>query len=114
LAFFLDAINVDALFMPHSMIREEYEGQSSEMYDSHNDEQAILYTYSGTTGNKAYQPTNNSSQHIFLIDEDSLSLAAQPTMTEEASLLLCKNSRLRHIDLHVSLFDFYSLCKLQI
>jgi hypothetical protein len=114
LAFFLDAINVDALFMSHVMIREEYAGQSSERYDSHSDEQVILYIYSGTTGNKAYQPANNSSQHIYLIDEDSVSLAAQPTMTEETNLSLCRNLSVRHRIPHVPLFDFYSLCKLQI
>jgi hypothetical protein len=114
LAFFLDAINVDAIFTSHAMIREEYEGQSSEMYDSHNDEQVILYTYSGTTGNRTFQPADNSTQHIYLIDEDSVSLAAQPTMTEEAGLYLCRSSSIRHTALHVPLFDFYSLCKLQI
>ncbi|MGD0591990.1 MAG: hypothetical protein ABSA44_14515 [Bacteroidota bacterium] len=114
LAFFLDAINADAILTSHSMIREEYEGQSSEMYDSHNDEQVVLYAHSGTTENRVYQPVSNSDQPIYLIDEDSLSLAAQPTMTEEAALLLCRSSRIRHTALHVPLFDFHSLCKLQI
>jgi len=96
------------------MIREEYEGQSSETYDSNNDYHVILYTYSGTTGNRAYQPANNSTRPICLIDEDSVSLAAQPTMTEETALYLCRSSSIRHTALHVPLFDFYSLCKLQI
>lgn len=114
LIFFLDAINVDALFTSYSMVREEYEGQSSEMYDSHSDEQVILYAHFGTTNHKAFQPVNKSSQPFYLIDEDSLSLAAQPTIAEEVALLLCRNSRLRYTVLHVPLIDFDSLCKLQI
>jgi len=96
------------------MIREEYEGQSSEIYNSHNDEQVILHARFGTTGISTFQPANNSTRPIYLIDEDSLSLAAQPTMTEEADLLFCRSSRIRYTALHVPLFDFYSLCKLQI
>jgi hypothetical protein len=114
LAFFLDAINVDALFTSHIMIHEEYEGQSSEMYSSHNDKQVILHARFGTTGTRTFQPANNSTRHIYLIDEDSVSLAAQPTNTEEAALLLCRSIRIRHTTLHAPLFDFYSLCKLQI
>jgi hypothetical protein len=114
LVFFLDAINVDALFMSHAMIREEYEGQSTEMYSFHSDEQVVLYAHSGTTENRVYQPVSNSNQPIYFIDEDSVSLAAQPPMTEEAVMSLCRSSRIRHTVLHVPLFDFYSLCKLQI
>ena len=114
LALFLDAINVDALFTSHGMIREEYEGQSSETYGSCNDEQVIFYAYSGTTENRAYQSVSNLDKPIYLIDEDSVSLAAQPTMTEEDALLLCRSSRIRHTAIHVPLFDLYSLGKLQI
>jgi hypothetical protein len=96
------------------MIREEYEGQSSEMYDSQNDEQVILYTNFGTTSDKAYQPINNSTKPICLIDEDSVSLAAQPTITEDVTLYLCGSSSIRYTAPHVPLFDFYSLHKLQI
>ena len=113
-AFFLDAINADALFSSHSMIREEYEGESSEEYDSPSDEQVILYTNFGTTSDKAYQPINNSTKPICLIDEDSVSLAPQPTMSEEVTLYLCGSSNIRYAAPHVPLFDFYSLCKLQI
>jgi len=114
LALFLDATNVDALFMSHAMVREEYEGQSSEIYDSHGDEQVILYAHFGATSQKAFQSVNKSSQPIFLIDEDSVSLPAQPTITEEVALFLCRSSRIRHTSLHFPIFDFYSLCKLQI
>ncbi len=114
LAFFLDAINVDALFTSHSMIREEYEGQCSEIYSSHNDKQVILHARFGTTGNRTFQPANNSTRRIYLIDEDSVSLAAQPAHTEEAALVLCRSIRIRHTAPHAPLFDFYSLCKLQI
>ncbi len=114
LAFFLDAINADAIFTSHAMIREEYEGQSTEMVGSRNDEQVILYAHSGTTENRAYRPDSNSDQPIYLIDEDSVSLAAEPTMTEEAALLFHRGLRIEHTVLHVHLFDFYSLCKLQI
>ena len=114
LAFFLDAINVDALFTSHSMIREEYEGQCSEIYSSHNDKQVILHARFGTTGNRTFQPANNSTRRIYLIDEDSVSLAPQPTMSEEVTLYLCGSSNIRYAAPHVPLFDFYSLCKLQI
>jgi len=114
LAFFLDAINADAILTSHGMVREEYEGQSSEMYDSYSDEQVVLYAHSGTTENRAYRTVGNSDQPIYLIDEDSLSLAAHPTMTEEAVQLLCRSSRIKHTAFHVPLFDFHSLCKLQI
>jgi hypothetical protein len=96
------------------MIREEYEGQRSKIYDSHNDAQVVLYAHLNATSKKSYQQANKSSQHIYLIDEDSLSLAAQPTISEGATLLLCRRSRIIYTDLHVPLFDFYSLCKLQI
>jgi hypothetical protein len=96
------------------MIREEYEGQSSETYGSYNDEQVIFYAYSGTTENRAYQSVSNLDKPIYLIDEDSVSLAAQPTMTEEDALLLCRSSRIRHTIIHVPLFDLCSLGKLQI
>jgi hypothetical protein len=114
LAFFLDAMNVDALFTSHAMIHEEYEGQSSEMYNSHNNEQVILYAHSGATENRVFQTVSNSDQPIYIIDEDSVSLAAQPAITEEAGLCFCRSSSIRHTALHVPLFDFYSLCKLQI
>jgi len=96
------------------MIREEYEGQSTEMDGSHSDEQVILYAHSGTTENRAYQPSSNSDQPIFLIDEDGVSLAAQPTSSEDAALLFCRSLRIRRTAPHVPFFDFYSLCKLQI
>lgn len=112
MAFFLDAINADALFTSHSMIREEYEGQSSETYDSHSDEQVI--SRFGTTDNCAYQPANNSTQPIYLIDEDSVSLAAQPTMGEVAGFYLRRSESVLYTNPNVPLLDFCSLCKLQI
>ena len=114
LALFLDAINVDALFTSHAMIREEYEGQSSETFVSNSDGKVIMHASSGTQGKDTYQLTNDSTQHIFLIDEDSVSLPAQPTITEEVALFLYRSSRIRHTSLHFPIFDFYSLCKLQI
>ena len=114
LALFLDAINVDTLFTSHCMIREEYTGQISEIYNSHNNEKFILYSYSTTAGNRSFQQVNKSTQPICLIDEDSVSLAPQPTMSEEVTLYLCGSSNIRYAAPHVPLFDFYSLCKLQI
>jgi hypothetical protein len=113
-AFFLDAINVDAIFTSHAMIREEYEGQSSEMDDYHHDEQIIFYAHSSTTENRVYQQASNSNQPVYLIDEDSVCLAAQSASNAEAALLYCRSSSVRHAALHVPLFDIYSLCKLQI
>jgi PKD repeat protein len=95
------------------MIREEYTGQISEIYNSHNNEKVILYSYSTTAGNRSFQQVNKSTQPIYLIDEDSVSLAVQQTITEVA-LYLCRSSNIRHTAPYVSLFDFCSLCKLQI
>jgi len=96
------------------MIREEYEGESSEIYCSPLQEQINFNAHIGMTDNRAYQPTDNSSRPIYLIDQDSFSLAAKPTIIDEGFLSLWTNPSTRHIDPHVRLFDFYSLCKLQI
>jgi hypothetical protein len=96
------------------MVREEYEGQSSEMYDPHYDEQVIFYTHFCTTSNEAYQPSNNSTKPNCLIDEDSVPLAAESTITQEAGLFLCRSSSIRYTAPYVPHLDFYSLCKLQI
>jgi len=114
LAFFLDAVNADAFLTSHTMIHEEYEGQSTEIGSSHSGEQVILYAHSGTTENRVYRTISNSDQPVYLIDEDSVSLAAQPTITEDAGLCLCRSVSTQHNAPHIPLFDFYSLCKLQI
>lgn len=114
LTLFLDATNVDAIFTSHAMIREEYEGESSEIYSSLHQEQSVFNAYYGTTENQAYQPTGNLSNHNYLIDEDSCSLAAKPMIINEEFLSLWKNPSTRQTTPHVRLFDFYSLRKLQI
>lgn len=114
LALFLDAINVDAIFSSHAMIREEYEGENSDIYSSRVQSQINFNAHSGTTDNRAYQPTDNSSRPIYLIDQDSYSLAAKPTIIDEGFLSLWTNPSTRQTTPRARLFNFSSLCKLQI
>jgi hypothetical protein len=113
-ALFLDAINVDAIFTSHAMIREEYEGESSEIYSFPSEEQIISTVHFCTTENLAYEPADDSSKPIFLIDEDSYSLAAKPIIIDEGLLSLWTNPNTRQTTPCIHLFNFYSLCKLQI
>jgi hypothetical protein len=113
-ALFIDAINVDALFTSHAMIREEYEGESSEINNSIHQEQIISNVHFGTTENRAYQPTDNARKPIYLIDEDSYSLAAKPIIIDEGFLSLWTTPRTKPTTPRIRLFDFYSLCKIQI
>jgi len=96
------------------MIRENYEGQSSEMAASCINEQLLFDNPLNTTENNVYQQHKNSSQHLYLIDEDSFSLAAPSIFFQDASVSLYTALRNVQTDPYISLFDFYSLRKLQI
>jgi hypothetical protein len=113
-ALFLDAINVDAIFSTHAMIREEYEGESSEISSSLHHEQIMFTVHSSTTANRTYQPANSLGKPIYLIDEDSYSLAAKPIIIDEGFLSLWTNTSTRQTLPIARLFNFYSLRKLQI
>ena len=96
------------------MIREEYEGENSEIYSSRVQEQINFNAHSCSTGDRAYQPTDKSNKPIYIIDEDSYSLVAKPTIIDEGFLSLWTNPSTRQSSPRIRLFNFNSLRKLQI
>jgi hypothetical protein len=113
LAIFLDAVNLDDICLSHGMIREEYQGQSTEGYFSSDIEQVVVFALT-TTQKTTYQQPNNVHNPIYLIDEDSPSLPAHPTITQEIIRFLGRNLSEKLTVTHIQSFNFHSLCKLQI
>ena len=113
LAIFLDAVNIDDIILSHGMVREEYQGQSTESYFS-SDINQVVYFKLTTTQNTTYQQQNNVHNPIYLIDEDSPSLPAHPTITQEITKFLGRNLSEKRIITHIQASNFNSLCKLQI
>ena len=95
------------------MVREEYQGQSTESYFS-SDINQVVYFKLTTTQNTTYQQQNNVHNPIYLIDEDSPSLPAHPTITQEITKFLGRNLSEKRIITHIQASNFNSLCKLQI
>ena len=113
-ALFLDAINVDAIFSSQAMIREEYEGECSEINNSLHQEQIIFTLHFSTEANRAYQSAKSLRKPVFLIDEACYSLVAKPIIIDEGFLPLWTNASTRQAPPIARLFNFYSLRKLQI
>lgn len=115
LAFFVDAINLDAMFSSTCMDREEYAGQSTE--------QAAVVTYSvhWTRASQTplavtirTQPPEGSRQTLAMTDEDAPSLAASDIDYEKLFGLLDQNDSSKLVPEYFSPTSFYSLCKLLI
>jgi hypothetical protein len=113
LAIFLDEVNIDDICLSHGMVREEYQGQSTESCFSFDSNQVVYFKLT-TTQNTTYQQQNNVHNPIFLIDEDSPSLPAHPTITQEITKFLGRNLSEKRIITHIQASNFNSLCKLQI
>ena len=113
LALFLDGINVDDIYSSHSMVREEYQGQTLEDLFSSDIIHAVVFAHSTAQG-PAYLPLGASHQPIYLIDEDSPSLPAHLTITQDIINLLNRNVSEKSSDSHIQTYNFHSLCKLQI
>ena len=113
LVFFLDAVNIDDICSSHGMIHEEYQGQSTEEDRSFNIE-TIVAPGLTTTQNTTYRQTNKTKNSIFLIDEDSPSLPAHPTITQEIIKHCSRNVSEELTGTHIQPFNFHSFCKLQI
>jgi hypothetical protein len=113
LALFIDAVNIDDICLSHGMVREEYQGQSTEGYFSSDIEQVVVFALT-TTQKITYQQSNNDNNPIYLIDEDSPSLPAHPTITQEIIKFLGRNLCENLMVTHIQTFNFHSLCKLQI
>ncbi len=114
LSLFLDAVNIDDLVMPRGMIHEEYEGQSTESQSS------VAFSTPSSQAFPAAKAFRNVSKGASVlhsgqwIDEDSPSLAASATLTQDIFGFLILASRPRAIVSYRPTFEFSVICKLQL
>jgi hypothetical protein len=113
LTIFLDAVNIDDICFSHGMVREEYQGQSTEGYCSSDIEQVVAGALP-TTQNTTYQQQNIAHHPFCLIDEDSPFLPAHPTITQEITNFLGRDVSQKLIVTYIQTSNFNTLCKLQI
>ncbi len=110
----MDAVNIDDLVIPRGMIHEEYEGQSTEYQRSDMFSTAASQA-SGVA--KAFRNASKGSSVLHYgqwIDEDSPSLAAPVTLTQDISGFLLQNSKPRAFVSYKPAFEFSVMCKLQL
>lgn len=114
LSLFLDAINIDDLVMARGMVHEEYEGQSTEYQPI----DAFPATFTQAAGlTMTFRGASKASSVLRFgqwIDEDSPSLAAPATLTEDIIGILIQNSKPQRIVPYSPTFEFSIICKLQL
>ena len=112
-ALVLDAVNLDDLCLPRGMIHEEYCGERMENFStSEQSQQAVEWLTA--VHPQAYRQAHDVPGILFLVDEDSPSLPAHPTITREMINTLSEHIAEKSSQTYIHSYNFYYFCKLQI
>jgi hypothetical protein len=112
-ALVLDAVNIDDLVLSHGMQHEEYCGQQVEsaVAYEHTQQPAPTLTAAQRT---SYRQVNDVPHTVFLVDEDSPSLPAHPTITQDMNKVHADYVVEMHSGMYIHSYNFYYFCKIQI
>jgi hypothetical protein len=112
-AFVADAVNIDLLFPSSKMEREEYAGQSG-AENLQSADAVQLQLNGGLPARRAVSslPLRASHHPVVAVDEDSPSLAAAVSCTEELTRIFHSDDAMRIPDHHIIARDPVSLRKL--
>jgi len=113
LAFFLDTINIDDLFLSHKMVRDGTMGQWTG--DDYSSRVVTVELFVHTATHETTVQQFNTYYHPFiLVDEDSPSLPTHPAIPQVFTDLPGRNFNHGFTAVRLQSLNFHSLHKLQI